>query len=234
MGLCGSLSRMSRVFGRSAARISSGVQAPAGRLVQFHARDLGAGRGRDLRQRLVGGADDDRMVGGPEQHVVEREDGLLRTGEDHHLVRADVLVLARNLGAQFGHAVGLRVAESQPLPASPAVVVGQGQQLGHGPALHVRGAQQHPGAELPAGEEALQGEVVQAHRSSGQRWAAAAGFRLPRTVRHARVGRYSTVRVPSASTLSPRMAVNLYVPRSRSLNGSTSPKQSAFSVSVTS
>ena len=57
-----------------------------------------------------------------------------------------------------------RVAELEPVPQRPGLVVGEREQLGHRVALDVRGAQEVLDGELPAREIALEGEVGDAHR----------------------------------------------------------------------
>jgi hypothetical protein len=57
----------------------------------------------------------------------------------------------------------LRVAELQAVPHRAGLVVRQREQVGHRPALDVGRAEQVLDGELPAGEEALEGEVGDAH-----------------------------------------------------------------------
>ena len=57
----------------------------------------------------------------------------------------------------------LRVAEPKSVPQRAGLRVGQGEQVRHRVALDVRGAEQVLDGELPPGEEALEGEVGDAH-----------------------------------------------------------------------
>ena len=97
------------------------------------------------------------------------EDRLLGAGEDQHILRLEPFVEGRDLGTKERVPRGLGVAEGQPIPHRPGLLVGEIEEVRHRVALDVRRAQQVLDGELPAGEEALQGEVGDAHRRHHRR-----------------------------------------------------------------
>ena len=104
-----------------------------------------------------------RVVAGTHEHVQEAEDRLLGTGEDEDVVGVRCGVERRDLGPQERMAGRLGIAQPEVRPGGPHLVVGQVEQLGQRPALHVGRAEQVADGELPAGEVALQGEVGESH-----------------------------------------------------------------------
>ena len=155
---------MSRVAGVTCRRSRSRSSGPAGRLVELVQGHVRAERAGDLVEALVARPGDDGVVARSEQDVHQAEDRLLGAGERQDLVRLDRLVERGDLAPQERVAGRLRVAELEAVPQRSGLVVGEGEELGHRVGLHVRGAQQVPGGELPAGEVALQREVGDAHR----------------------------------------------------------------------
>ena len=139
------------------------IERPAGVLAQLVQGHVRAGRPGDLVQALVARPRDDGVVARPQQHVDQTEDRLLGPGEDEDVVGREAVVQGGDLATQQRMTARLRVAQGQAVPQGPGLVVGQGEQLAHRVALHVRGAQQVLDGELPAGEVALQGEVGDAH-----------------------------------------------------------------------
>ena len=140
------------------------IDRPVVRLVELVQRDVDAVRPGDLVQALVAGPGDDGVVARPDEHVHQAEDRLLGPGKREHLGRVDRLVQRGDLTAQEWMTGRFGVAEPEAVPQRTALVVRQVEQLAHRVALDVRGAQQVPGVELPAGEVPLEREVGDPHR----------------------------------------------------------------------
>ena len=111
------------------------------------------------------------MVARAEQAADEGEDRLLRAGRDEDVVGIGRLVERGDLATQERVAGRFRVAEPEVAPEGGRLVVGEGEELGHRPGLDVARAEEVANGELPAGEEALELEVGDAHlrimRASG-------------------------------------------------------------------
>jgi hypothetical protein len=127
--------------------------------------DLGAGAARDLERGLVAGRLHDRVVAGPEEAVVEGEDGLLGGVQHLDVVRADPLVQGRDRLAQPGCARGLGVAA----PVLQQALLGaglQGEEVADGPRLAVAAGEHVPGGELVARVVPLDLERTELHALS--------------------------------------------------------------------
>ena len=141
------------------------VQRPAIALAELVERDVGARRATDLVETLVARPRYDGMVAWLEHDVGEAEDRLLGSGEDEDAVGVDGVVEPGDLRAQERMARRLRVAQTERRPEPARLVIREAEELGHPPPLDVRCAQQMADGELPAGEEAFEGELGDAHRA---------------------------------------------------------------------
>ena len=139
------------------------VDCPAGILAELVEGDLGSAAAGHLVEALVAGPGHDRVVARPEDGVDQGEDPLLGAGQDEDVVGRGGVVERGDLVAQERVAGRLRVAEAEVAPERGGLIVGEGEELAHRPALDVAGTEDMPDCELPAGEVPLQLELGDAH-----------------------------------------------------------------------
>ena len=116
VGLCGALTTIRRVAGRSAARIASRSIAQPSSACSSMVGHVGAGAAGDLVQRLVARPGGDHVVAGPDEPGHEAGDRLAGAGERDDVVGVDRVVQRGQLGPQQRVAGRLGVAEPQVVP----------------------------------------------------------------------------------------------------------------------
>ena len=194
-GIVGSVDHHDARVGPDRGDQARHVQRPSVGLAELVEGHVGTGRSRNLVEALVARPRDDRVIAGTHEHVQEAEDRFLGTAEDEDVVGVGCPVERRDLGPQERMAGRFGIAEPEIGPGGLHLVVGEGEQLGHRPALHVGRAEQVAGGELPAGEVALQGEVGQSH-----------GRSLARAVADVRAGAGGPTRVTASSAAAGSLA----------------------------
>ena len=148
---------MRPVVGRDLAAQQVEIDRPALGLVELVQRDVGAGGSRHLVQALVAGPGHDDVVARPAQHVHQAEDRFLGAGEGQDLVGVDRLVQRGDLASEQRMPVRFGVAELEPVPQRPGLVVRQREQLGHRERLDVRGAQEVLRRRTPSARNSARG-----------------------------------------------------------------------------